>query len=104
MNPKPQQITQNARPEGRRLATCPRGDSEELRLELSEYEGRPYISLRVWFQTEDGKWLPSKKGCTIRLRELPEVLRALADPELQLAGGTRVAHPKPSTPNPSNER
>ncbi len=33
---------------GQRLATFPRHGGEELRVNLAEYEGHPYVSLRVW--------------------------------------------------------
>jgi hypothetical protein len=56
---------------GERLATIPRGDSEELRIVWDQYEGKPYLSLRVWTKDAAGGWWPDKaKGVTIRRREL----------------------------------
>ena len=56
---------------GERLATIPRGDSEELRVVWDEYEGKPYLSIRVWTKDVNGGWWPDKtKGVTIRRREL----------------------------------
>lgn len=62
---------------GERLATLPRGQGEELRVSLDEYEGRPYISLRVWAIGQDGSWWPTKKGCSVRIREITDVAQAL---------------------------
>jgi hypothetical protein len=63
---------------GRRLATLPRGKGEEIRITWDSYEGRPYLSLRVWNQDDNGGWWPTKVGFTVRLRELPEVAAAIA--------------------------
>lgn len=54
-----------------RLATLPRSDSEEMRVEWSEYKGHHFFSLRVWNKGSDGQWRPVKaKGCTVKRREL----------------------------------
>jgi hypothetical protein len=63
---------------GRRLATLPRGKGEEVRISWDTYEGRPYVSLRLWNQDDSGGWWPTKCGFTVRIRELPEVGEALA--------------------------
>jgi hypothetical protein len=70
--PKPE-----SRPEGRRLSTIPRGRDVELRLTMETFEGRPFLSLRLWQRLEDGSALPTKKGLSIRLRELPELIGGL---------------------------
>lgn len=58
------------------LLEIPRSDVEVLRVTREAYRGRPYLSLRVFFKTE-GVWLPTKKGVSIRLRELRAVRDAL---------------------------
>lgn len=73
------------RSEGRRLATLPRPghgrkDEEELRVSLDEYQGHEYVSIRLWFRSpRDGAWYPTKKGTSIRLRELEPVIDALTE-------------------------
>jgi hypothetical protein len=81
--------------EPRRLCTFARSDTEELRVELSSYEGHPFVNVRLWFKGKAGSWLPTRKGCTLRLRELPELPRALGAADVQLAGGHRQAKPRP---------
>lgn len=68
----------------RRLATFPRGrdGAEELRIGLDEFadergNAHKYLSLRIWFKAEDGKFYPTKKGVTVRMSELEEVTAAL---------------------------
>jgi hypothetical protein len=64
--------------EGRRLATFPRDPTTELRVTLAEYQGHPYISLRVWERGRDGRWWPVKgKGCSVRIAEAEGLADAL---------------------------
>lgn len=85
VNPKYRDQVEQPRPPqetGRRLATFPRGDGVELRVSLAEYQGRPYVALRVWERGQDGQWWPVRgKGCSVRVaeaRELAEALLAVA--------------------------
>lgn len=60
-----------------RLATFRRSETTELRVNLTEYQGRPFISLRVW-EHSNGQWLPCKgKGCSVRLSEIDGLVEAL---------------------------
>lgn len=83
---------------GRRLVALPRsrrgGPDEELRVSLDEYQGHPYISVRLWTQdARSGAWWPSKKGVSVRLAEAEDVADALRE-ALRVAdapGGARPA-------------
>ncbi|WP_433703895.1 transcriptional coactivator p15/PC4 family protein [Paraburkholderia sacchari] len=58
----------------------PRGDSERLRVTLSELRGRTYVDLRVWYMHRpDGgaEWKPSRAGVTLRASQVGEVVQAL---------------------------
>jgi hypothetical protein len=59
---------------GVRLATFPRPDGQqlrELRVNYANYNGRPYVALRLWHQLPDGRYVPDAVvGVTVRLREL----------------------------------
>lgn len=70
--PKPQQSDA-----GERISTIERKEGEQLRLERRSYNGYPFLDLRVWFQGDDGEWRPTKKGLSIKPRELDEVIAAL---------------------------
>ncbi len=65
-----------------RLVTFERErEGEQLRISLDEFVddrgvAHHYISVRLWYQ-KDGKWLPTKKGVTIRQREIMDVGKAL---------------------------
>jgi hypothetical protein len=62
------------------LATCARGQLEELRVSLDEFKGHRYLSIRVWTRAfPTGQFTPTKKGVTIKLREIVEVGKALRE-------------------------
>lgn len=66
---------------GRRLATLQRPkDNGELRISWSEYEGKPFVSVRLWTRDPNGHFWPHKeKGFTVRLHELADVADAIAE-------------------------
>jgi hypothetical protein len=63
-----------------RLCTLARGPEKEFRAELSSWKGTRFVGLRQWNKALDGKsWHPDpKRGCSIRLSELDEMIEALA--------------------------
>lgn len=80
VNPKYPQPERPSPPQeqGERLATLPRNQNEELRINLAEYNGRPFIGLRIWAKGSDGNFWPVKgKGLSIRVAEIDEVIDAL---------------------------
>ena len=95
--------------------TIARSADEEIRVNWAEYEGKPYVSVRLWNRDRDnGTWWPdAKKGMSIRLRELADFAEAIAE-ALDLAGehqgrrqpdGTpRRGPPRPSASGPRERR
>ncbi len=58
------------------LATIERSDTEQLQISVSEYKGRSYFNLRIYYTTDEGAtWLPTKKGVTFA----PDQLDILSD-------------------------
>ena len=69
---QPQQLPQPVE-SGQRLVCFDRGPSTQLRVNWATFNGHPYLSLRVWALLDDGRWVPdSRRGCTVKLRELEE--------------------------------
>jgi hypothetical protein len=67
---------------GRRLAHLDRakkdGPDEALRIHLDSYENHAYISCRLWtHDARSGSWWPTKRGVTVRISEIDEVISAL---------------------------
>ena len=58
------------------LATIDRSPTEQMQISVSEYKGKSYFNLRIYYTTDDGAtWLPTKKGVTFT----PEQLDLLMD-------------------------
>ena len=52
--------------ENKVLATIPRSATEEIQVKVSEYKGKKYLDLRIFYTTDNGAtWLPTKKGVAI---------------------------------------
>jgi hypothetical protein len=71
--------------------TFPRGkdrddqDAEQLRFSVDEYNGTRYVSARVWYRDGGGDFKPTKRGITIRAREMQDVISWFMDAEKALA-------------------
>lgn len=58
------------------LTTIERTPTEQLQISISEYRGKSYLNMRIFYTTDDGaSWLPTKKGVTFT----PEQLDVLTD-------------------------
>jgi hypothetical protein len=55
--------------------------NESVHVSLSEYEGRPLISVRVYETGTDGIDRPTTKGVAVAIQRLPELARAFAKAE-----------------------
>jgi hypothetical protein len=51
---------------------------EEVRASLTDYKGKTYVDLRVFYRDEDAAWKPTKKGITLAPELLPELEQAIA--------------------------
>jgi hypothetical protein len=54
-----------------------KSDSERLRVTISEYRGRTFIDLRVWYSTENGELKPGRAGVSLRPDQIAEVTQGL---------------------------
>jgi transcriptional coactivator p15 (PC4) len=79
-HPSPPRQAAAPRETGQRVATFARHGGEELRVNLAEYEGHPYLSLRVWAPGQDGQLWPVRgKGLSVKLREVASLAEVLTD-------------------------
>lgn len=60
-----------------------------LRWAADMWEGRPYVSARVWTLGGDGAEYPTKQGITIRESEIDAVIDALTRARDQMRQGTK---------------
>jgi hypothetical protein len=47
--------------------------SQEIRIALSEYNGRRLVDLRLFIRNKRGEWIPTRKGCTVPTDQLGEL-------------------------------
>jgi hypothetical protein len=61
------------------LASFSRAEGdEELRISQDDYKGHVFIAVRIWSRDrQTNAWYPTKRGASIRLRELRETVEAL---------------------------
>ena len=62
------------------LATIDRTDTEQLQISVSEYRGKSYFNLRIFYTTDEGAtWLPTKKGVTFAPEQLDVLEEAIQE-------------------------
>ncbi|HMU85498.1 MAG TPA: transcriptional coactivator p15/PC4 family protein [Leptospiraceae bacterium] len=68
------------------LKDIEKGAGEIIRVEVSEYQGKKYLNVRVWYTDKtSGEFKPTQKGVAIRPDQFDEFLSAInaARAELQ---------------------
>jgi hypothetical protein len=62
------------------LATIERSDTEQLQISVSEYRGKSYLNMRIFYTTDEGAtWLPTKKGVTFSPDQLDLLTEAIEE-------------------------
>lgn len=62
------------------LATIERSETEQLQISVSEYKGRSYLNMRIFYTTDEGAtWLPTKKGVTFAPDQLDLLEEAIQE-------------------------
>ena len=59
------------------VAQFKKNASEEVRVSIGEFQGHKLISLRVYFRSATGEWLPSRKGLALGVDRYQELLNAV---------------------------
>lgn len=65
------------------IAAIPKNKREFVRIELDTFRGHNLFSLRVWAKTEDAEAVPTRKGVTIAVALLPDIIAALQAAEAE---------------------
>ena len=62
------------------LATIERSNTEQLQISVSEYKGKSYLNMRIFYTTDEGQtWLPTKKGVTFAQDQLDILSEAIEE-------------------------
>jgi hypothetical protein len=60
------------------LKDIEKGAGEIIRVEVSEYQGKKYLNVRVWYTDKtSGEFKPTQKGVAIRPDQYDEFLSAI---------------------------
>ena len=62
----------------------PKNTHEVVRIAVTEFRGRTYGDIRVYYEAEDGEWRPSRKGLTLAPDLIPELREGLEALEREL--------------------
>ena len=54
------------------VAEMEKGPNEKIFFSLSEYKGKKYADIRIYFEDDEGEWKPTKKGITLSLDRFAE--------------------------------
>ncbi|MCH7803011.1 MAG: transcriptional coactivator p15/PC4 family protein [Acidobacteria bacterium] len=54
------------------VAEMEKGPNEKIFFSLSEYKGKKYADIRVYFENDESEWKPTRKGLTISLDRFAE--------------------------------
>jgi hypothetical protein len=60
------------------FATIPKGRGEEVRVAFSEFKGRTFVAIRIWYAAESGEMKPSSKGINLAIDHLPALADAIS--------------------------
>ena len=73
------------------LATIERSDTEQLQISVSEYKGRSYLNMRIFYTTDEGAtWLPTKKGVTFAPDQLDLLEEAIQEARKEFMDATCI--------------
>ncbi len=66
--------------DAKNLAIIERSEKEQLQISVSEYKGRSYLNMRIFYTTDGGStWLPTKKGVTFTPEQLDTLSEAIEE-------------------------
>ncbi len=67
------------------LVTIPRTATEEIQVQLSEYKGKKFLDLRIFYTTDGGNtWNPTKKGIAVYPENLDDLKQAIDEAQREL--------------------
>ena len=80
---KPAELQGLRGPSAGLISVIRKNAAEEIRVELSEFNGHQLINIRVWTEPRNGgsERIPTKAGIACRVALLPEIIDALQQAE-----------------------
>jgi len=69
---------------GKLIAEFNKNASETVRVQLTEYDGKQLLDIRVWVQNDKGEYIPTRKGISLRVEQVRDLKDALEKVEHEL--------------------
>jgi len=67
------------------IATIPRTQTEEIQVKISEFKGKKFLDMRIFYTTDNGAtWLPTKKGIAVYPDSLETLKSAIETAQKEL--------------------
>ena len=54
-----------------------RNSAEKIRFSLNSYQGSDYADVRIYYQTDDGEWRPTKRGVNVHIELLADLYQGI---------------------------
>ena len=63
------------------IREIPKNSQEIIKLSITEFKGKPYGDLRVYYRDDNDEWRPTRKGLTLAPDLIPEVRAGIEELE-----------------------
>jgi hypothetical protein len=75
------------------IAEMEKGWNEKIVFGVSEFKGKKYADVRIYFEDDEGEWKPTKKGVTVALDRFYEFKENLDKLEQFLLENALISRP-----------
>jgi len=75
------------------IAEMEKGWNEKIVFGLSEFKGKKYADIRIYYEDDEGEWKPTKKGVTVALDRFYEFTENLGKLEQFLLENGHIEKP-----------
>lgn len=59
---------------------------DKIIVAVREFKGKEYVDIRTHFENNDGDWIPTKKGITLSLDSLDDMIGLLQSAKQKVSG------------------
>jgi hypothetical protein len=56
-----------------------KGWNEKIVFGISEFRGKNYANIRIYYEDDEGEWKPTKKGISVNLEDFQEFRQRMED-------------------------
>lgn len=54
------------------IAEMEKGWNEKIVFSISDFKGKKYADIRIYYEDDEGDWKPTRKGISVSLEAFPE--------------------------------